>query len=290
MSVQISIEQQTTVSTEIPALLLQIPDTVAEPEPETEDYLLLCNDSVTAKYCNMEVQHRKSMFTTQHEKKALPEPRQREVSNDWVFGTVIVLIALASIYLNTRKFKIKDIILSLFDTRTYDRISRENNIKPSTFIPMSGLYFASLALMSIAIMRLLPGMPNYMPEQMLCLLIFTGLCLYILIKNSLIRLLGNIFEDSDATTTYISNSYLFYYTCGTLIPPLMLLIFFGPVKTTTFFIYATVIIIATVFIIRLARGFVLILSNSKTSKLYLFYYLCILEIVPILALAKIIIN
>ena len=49
-------------------------------------------------------------------------------------------------------------------------------------------------------------------------------------------------------------------------------------------------VIALLFTIRLIRGLKLILTFSKTPKVYLFYYLCILEIVPIIIIIKVVIS
>ena len=49
-------------------------------------------------------------------------------------------------------------------------------------------------------------------------------------------------------------------------------------------------ILGLLFVVRLIRGLQLILTFSKTPKFYLFYYLCILEIVPIIIIIKVAIS
>ena len=126
-----------------------------------------------------------------------------------------------------------------------------------------------------------------LPDYLMYLAILGGLIAFIFLKNSLIRLLGNVFEDRSVTMLYISSNNLFYFVGGFVFVPLMLLLFYCPAATETI-LKTTIFLVGIIFIVRLFRGIQLILTNSKTSKLYLFYYLCIFEIVPILVMAKIV--
>ena len=152
---------------------------------------------------------------------------------------------------------------------------------------MEGIYLASLALIILKSTQTLGHFVISLPQPLFFGITLAALIAFILLKNSFIRLLGNIFDDRAATMLYISSNNLFYFIGGLTTTPLLLLLFYISGAQDTL-LKTTLIIIAIVFTIRLLRGMQLILTNSKTSKLYLFYYLCILEIIPILVMAKVI--
>ncbi|MBP5548091.1 MAG: DUF4271 domain-containing protein [Bacteroidales bacterium] len=280
--------------TATPKLLLQPPDSLMTVDtlPQTDDYLLLCNDSVFAKYNDCETQYRESMFLgNSHSSAEPPQPilgRQKEGYSGWFFGTIVLMLAIVSIFINSRRFKLKEAFQSLFDRRVLERVLRENNVKMWSLLPMTGIYIACLALTVVRATDF-SGIHTHYSELQLFLASFAGIAAFILVKNSLIRLIGNVFNDSGSTSLYVANSHFFFLAGGLVLTPLQLLSFYGSglsstsLKISTFFI-------AILFIVRLLRGIPLILSNSKTSKLYLFYYLCIFEIVPILVMVKLLLD
>lgn len=276
-------------NTVVPETLLRPHDSIFNPTIDTTEYLMLCNDSLFAKYEGLAPRHRKSMFATNTHTTAEPQTlaHRTETSSDWIFGTIIILLTLISIYINSQKFKIKDIFLSVFDTRVLERVFRENNIRTASLLPMEGIYLASLALIILKSTQTLGHFVISLPQPLFFGITLAALIAFILLKNSFIRLLGNIFDDRAATMLYISSNNLFYFIGGLTTTPLLLLLFYISGAQDTL-LKTTLIIIAIVFTIRLLRGMQLILTNSKTSKLYLFYYLCILEIIPILVMAKVI--
>lgn len=276
-------------STVIPETLIRPHDSIFQPKVDTAQFLTMCNDSLLAPYSENPVQHRESMFATNtlSQPTTHPAPHNTSPNLDWVFATIILLLALISIYVNNQKFKIKDIFLSLFDTRVLDRVSRENNIRITSLLPMAGIYLASIALVVLKATQTYSITSLPMAPPLFFIVTLTALIIFILLKNSLIRLMGDIFEDRSATMLYIFSSDLFYFVGGLVSTPLLLFLFFCTQAQTAIQKIA-IFFIAILFIIRFLRGIQLILTNSKTSKLYLFYYLCIFEIIPIIVIAKLV--
>lgn len=250
----------------------------------------ICYDSVFAPYRDLEVVERPSMFGKNTSQREVVEPRMRlqSDSQDWVFGATVLLLAILSIYLNAQKFKIKDIFSSLFDKRTLGRVFRDNNLKSLSLLPMSVVYVSGIALLVWQVGgRMMPTAA--MQPGLQYLLLVVAMAAYFLVRNGLLRLFGVIFDEKNATALYITNIYLFYFVGALVATPLMLLTTYcAPIAETCRYIFA--IIIAILFIIRLLRGMQLILTTSNASKLYLFYYFCILEIVPILIIYRVLIN
>ena len=282
--------QAETYDSILPFYMIETADSnvVMAEQSEEEDYLLMCNDSLFARHTDDTTIYRESMFAwnTHSTQSVTPLPREHDSNEDWMFGVIVLLLAIMSLYINSRKFKLKDIFLSLFDIRVMERIARESNIKSWSMLPMVGIYLADLSVIAIDLTRQQTYLHSGASAVVQYLIILGILTAFITLKNGFIHLLGNIFEDKSSTSLYIANSHLFHFVGALALTPVLLLILYGTgiSKAAT---TAAIIIILTTFIIRLFRGFQLILTNSKTSKLYLFYYLCILEIVPILVAAKI---
>lgn len=276
-------------NTVIPETLVRPHDSIFNPTIDTTEYLLMCNDSLFAAYSEKPVIVRKSMFKTNTNAKAEVQPRPHDTpaGTDWIFASIIILLTLVSIYINNQKFKPKDIIQSLFDLRVLERVARESNIRIPTLLPMVGIYLASLAMVILKTALTYSNLTIQIPTYLFFLLTLTALIAFLLVKNGLIRLIGNIFEDKNVAIIYIISNSLFYLVGGLLVTPLLLLIYyFTPAEDAILKI--TISIIAILFIVRILRGMQLILTNSKTSKLYLFYYLCIFEIIPIIITSKLI--
>ncbi|MBO4307163.1 MAG: DUF4271 domain-containing protein [Bacteroidales bacterium] len=278
-------------SSYIPECLLRPVDTIEESVPtfpfDLVEQNTLCYDSLFAPYKNLPIQRRESLFTLKSisSSEATPHIRTSHLTEGWIFGVIVLLLALVSIYLNNQKFRIRDVFISLFNRRTMDRVFRESNIRPRTFFPMTGIYIASLSMIAVALLDANRLVVTSLHSSLLFLSIVASLIVYLLIKNGIIRLFGSLFEDSNACLLYISSNYLFYFIGGLVSAPLLLLLFYCP-SASEALLKTMSILVCIIFTIRLFRGMQLILTNSKTSKLYLFYYLCIFEIVPILIIIK----
>ncbi len=287
-------EQVTTPvrTSEIPVTLLRPVDTVTVDTTETDTvkFFTCWFDSTEAPFAIQEPLQRKSMFASNEHVSDLVTPVKRtdNTPGGWVFGVIILLIVFISLYINNQKFKIKDIFRSLFDSRALDRVFRESNIRPRSLLPMTGIYLGTLALCAVRIMK---QYAFYMDlnEVQLFLILLGGLVVFILLKTGIIKLFGVLFESPSSIWLYISSNYLFYFVGGLTVTPLLLLIFYTP-NAGDIPLKIALGIATILFIVRIIRGLQLILTNSKSSKLYLFYYLCIFEIVPILILAKVLIS
>lgn len=278
--------------TAVPKLLSLPADSTEETQADTCDYLMLCNDSVFAPYAADSVTvYRESMFATNRQTATGHESPMRDSIQgfDWMFFIILALLALTSVYLNHMRFGLKDIFLSLFNQRVQERVERENNVKILSLLPMTGIYFASVAAIVTRLVTSHHSIRLTVEEPLFYALLVVAIYILILLRGTLARLIGNIFDDSSNVLQYLTINHLFYFVGGVVLTPFLLFVYFaGPAAPTALVIASA--FIAILFVMRFIRGIQLFLTNSKKTKLYLFYYLCILEIVPILAMAKIIIK
>ncbi len=264
---------------------LHAPDSIAEP---FEQWQPLSLDSVFAAYQPREVVLHPSLFT---EHSLQPQHDAAIVHTEpstpgWIFGLFVLLIALLSLYLNSFRVKLPRLFGSAVSMREMEYFYRDNNIKrPFSILPMVLFYAATLALCLFFCTEtyrhsLFPAKPwaNY-------LILFGLLTAYFLLKTGLVSLLGNIFSNMNAARLYNSNNFIYQLSACFLLLPLLLFAFYGrcePQRWSNLLLY----LVAFAFCMRFFRGIKLILTNSTSSKFYLFYYLCTLEIVPLLILGK----
>ena len=239
-------------------------------------------DSIFQAYCSQTPTQRTTLFT-EHQLPYSPFVRQR-IDNrppDWLFLLILLLGCCVSLLVNRSRLNMGEVLKSAVDSRSLVRLDRENSTKRfRMLIPMSVIYMASIAMLGYSYLtrQHLADGPTLFP-------ILAGACLaFYFVRNGIAFLLGTIFENGDAVQLYISNTYL-YNTIGCLLlMPLLFVELYCPAAPAMLYVCAGMV--ALLFAARLVRGLSVVLKVVKNSRFYLFYYLCILEIAPIMVLFK----
>lgn len=260
-------------------------DTAAMPPIEQEVNTGITWDSIFPAYEQEEPQLHKSLFTHHGmpvEHSTLKE-RPDVVAPAWIFVLLLALTVLVFLYHHARKIKFGELLKSIMDRRAMDRMMRECNlIRPVQFVPVALLLSATIgmALHNVAMQN--TGFGGYM-------LVSIAIAVAYLLRNGVLRLIGNVFESRDAITAYITSNYLYHLVLTTTTVPLLFLQVYlpwgGDVAT-----YAILGLVGLSFVVRVVRGVNLFLIFSKGFRFYLFYYLCTVEIVPVLVVAKLLIE
>lgn len=233
---------------------------------------------------------RKSLFT-HHQ---LPVTHSHEISiqphyaQGWMFVVILLSILLYCIYVRSKQLHLLDLLQSAIDSRALDRMLRDTNL---THAPDQ----VPLALISL-IPIVLVGYVSFFPQSSNPWLSAANFLLVIVIcyaayfiRNGIFRLMGNAFNNNESMHVYLSSNYIFHFLYGIVTAGMAFFVCYtGDMGQT--FLYILLGILGLLLVARVIRGMLIILTLSKTSKLYLFYYLCILEIVPIAVIAKSIIS
>lgn len=196
----------------------------------------------------------------------------------WIFVALVLLIALMFLYYNRNKFHISALFMAAADHRAMDRLVRGANLNATRLAPM-GLFVTTAIATSGYLMALAH---NGIVIWLLC--IVTLAAAYML-RNLVARLLGNVFDDKDAVSVCITSNYIYHLLLATALAPLLLLQAYLPWGRDIIF-YIMAALTALCLIIRLIRSLQLFLTFSKSRSFYLFFYLCTVEAVPLLVLAK----
>jgi hypothetical protein len=117
----------------------------------------------------------------------------------------------------------------------------------------------------------------------LYLSLFGAVCSFWFAKSSLIKLLGNIFKTEAYAQEYLLNNLIFNIITG--------IILFFPVVMTAYvdseiYTWVSIVIIIILLLYKTLRGIIIGLANTDFSILYLFVYLCTLEILPYVILYR----
>ena len=209
-------------------------------------------------------------------------------SPGWLFAVIIISLTLICLFLRNKQIQLVDLLQSAIDHRAMDRMLRDTNlthtvdqaiIAPLMLIPVSLVCFYSY----------LPQTSNIWTNILHYILILAACIAVYYARNGIIRFIGNAFENSEAVHIYLSSNYLYHLLYGIAATALAFFIFYTDQVGKTF-LYILLGIIALLFTVRFLRGMQLILTNAKTQKFYLFYYLCILEIAPLIIVSKAVIN
>lgn len=207
----------------------------------------------------------------------------------WIFCSLIAVALFICFFLNRTRLKLSEMFGALFNQRSMARLFREHNISNGSRLITGGIiYMLEFALLSYYIVNTQTSGMNLSGPLTLLMLAAVFLGGYLL-KLGFNTLLGQIFENSPATKAYNSNTYLFNTLGSIILLPILLLTFYNPHIGHTCG-WLSLSFISIWFIIRLLRCLQLILTYPSNSRIYLFSYLCMSEIVPLLIAAKTLIS
>lgn len=237
-------------------------------------------DSIFQAYCAMEPQLHTSLFTghnLQEPLQSAPRSLSPAGSLDWLFLTLLLLSGLLSLIVNRTRLRMSHLFKSLVDGRSLARVVRDSSAKGlRSLLPMALIYVVCVALLLPAVVQ------GQSPLHYLLAIVLAVACYFV--RNGLCYLMGVIFDNSEAGYLYLHNTYLYNAAGALLLPLLLLFAYFSPAPQA--FLIASAILVGTLLLARLIRGLILIFSTAKNSHFYLFYYLCTLEVVPLLVLLK----
>ena len=261
---------------------------------ETEEYHLLNIDSILASYARTEPLVHPSLFAghTLQVDSSFPQtyPHHEEHVPEWTFGIILLMAAAIGWFIKWYRLHFGELVQSVTSTSALGRLFRDHNFSNErSLLPMAIVYVAAMSLLTCYAAGLY-GTTLFSSNLLTNYLMVLGCCAgYYFVRNGLTLLFGIIFQNAWAAQVYVANAYLFNFLGTIALIPILLVGYYGPLdpaaSMTLFHIAAGWV--GLLFFLRLVRGMQLILTDAKSSKFYLFYYLCILEIVPILVAIKI---
>ena len=214
-----------------------------------------------------------------------PDAFQR-YQTDW--NLVIIIISVSVIawirYFYGKRFN--HLLLAPFSKRFQNQLLREGDLFSERLSLATGFtYFISMALLIFQVHILLFNGKIPLPFNGLTfyLAIMALLIIYWFCKIMMMHFLGSVFKTRTTTREYLTNILILNTITTLLILPALVLIIY---LKSVLFVYIALIIISLLFLFRIVKGFLTGLSLTKFSYVFLFVYLCSLEIVPAILVVK----
>lgn len=219
--------------------------------------------------------------------KEIQKPKNNISANHsiFLFSTFIIGLIIVSISKIYYKNYINKLFLFLINYRDSVVLYRENKKNPKKISVLFSLNFyliiSSFIAISVNQTDIFPIINILVFAGLLGVVIFT----IFVIRRTFSSVISTIFQVSDISKEYNFNLKIFNQITGIIILPLILGISYSDYPN--FFIYIGGFAILIILVFRVLR-FIKINFENSIPILYLFLYLCTLEIIPVIVVFKIV--
>jgi hypothetical protein len=220
-------------------------------------------------------------------KSSRPDSGIKHLSNeyDWI---AIVLVAgyllLAFAKYNFPR-RLAQFLKACFVPRAVAHLYREGNpFNEQISLALGLIYLLTSSLLIFVAVETFGSLPSDQIENMRLYLAILALnTLYWIIKALAIKMLAHIFKTYEATGNYLLNNLLFNLTLGLL---LLIALPFVVYTGSVILLKTTLFVTALLLIYKVLRGILVGLTIARFPLFYLFLYICMLEVAPLLIAAK----
>lgn len=207
-------------------------------------------------------------------------------ATDWI--TIVFLACLFIIaWIQTSYSKrLNQIIRAVALPHHVNQLQRDGNIFKERITLGLGLnYYLISSIFVFQISSELGIVPAGLHNLAFTGIVFAGLFVFQLLKSSVIRATGIIFDTIESARQHQLIILIFNYIIGIVLFPFVILAFYW---NSVSYLIAGVITISLLSLYRIGRSFLAGQDNKSYNLFYLFMYLCTLEILPLLLIYKVI--
>lgn len=247
--------------------------------------IILPNDSIADSTQTIVVQ-KPSFFVPYKVKPVVISPRVRhEVSYDWLTGFFLLsLIILAWVRFEGEK-RISQLFRAVFARHNMNQLLRDGDIVNERITPsLMFVYLISFTTLVFTLIRPfnvnIPGATNPFLEYSF---LAGGILILWLTKLMTIRVSGKIFRTRFESEEYLITNLIYNIAAGLVAFPFVFAGFYAG-NELSLYIGTGIFVIGAV--LRFVRSIFVGLSAQTFPVIYLFLYLCTLEILPLLVLYK----
>jgi hypothetical protein len=209
-------------------------------------------------------------------------------SSDWLFLVQLLGILIFTWVIVSFRKRLKQIFSSLFTNRAINQLIRDGDLlKQAILFPLLSIYFLSVSLLiSTFLLHYKVVGQTYLIDFFVFIKVLFIIFLLSFIKNIFIRFISNTFRNQMVTSYYLLNGNISNIIIGILLIPLLFLYSFADNFISDKLLIFCIIIVILINIIRIVRNITSSFNYSKFSSLYLFLYLCTVELLPIIIIVK----
>ena len=232
----------------------------------------------------------KSLFSQHLLKSSRFEPKIKAVhQQNWmviVFMLILFLVGILRVFYQ-RKFTL--FLNAFFSRRFSNQITREENaLTQSTSVVLSVVFFLSISMFIFLVSQHyhfdLFGQSGWLKF----LFILIACTIFYLLKLLSNKVGGYLFKAYKETDEYIFNQFLVIQILGLLLSICCILLSYSVILNKEWIIYAGFCTLIIGFFVRMIKSFGIVNMNTY-SPVYIFLYLCTLEILPLIIIVKLII-
>ena len=229
-------------------------------------------------------------FFTGHQLKpqnSLPVAVSRETP-DWLFFVLLLIIALLTWLKVFYRKNVIQIFEAFFSNVIANQIIRDENILVQRASVLLTITFnLAAALLLYLLSEIYDWQVPYAGSGFSKFIIFALLISFAYTaKFIILKFAGFIFRVDKAIATYIFNIFIINNVLGIILILLVIGIAYLPSNTIIYLAPAAAMFVIIAYIYRFLRGIIIGFSYKSYSNLYLFLYLCALEIAPLIVFVK----
>ena len=237
------------------------------------------------------VPHAQSFFTSHQLKAQRIQPVSfKKYQPDWILGFLLLCFMLLAWVQVFYRRRFRQILMAPYSKRFLNQLVRDGDLFSERISLVAGfIYLVTISLFLYQFNELVPitDATKLIRGFPLFALISIFLLGFWILKIGLIRFLSFIFRTRQTSREYILNILIFNILTGIFLLPLLV---FAVYLKCVVFLWICMIIFALFFIFRLIRGFLIGISITKFSYVFLFVYLCSLEMLPLVVLMKLVLK
>jgi hypothetical protein len=212
--------------------------------------------------------------------------KERPQRDTWVVVVILFLLIYLGLLNRIMGKDILNVIQAFYTKASFVKLSREDNLLTSwAFIFLFLLFGLTIGLFIYQVTQhygaafSISGFQLFIACAIIVIVVF-------IVKILVLRVLGFIFDIPKMVNEYISVLYLSYFNLTFIFLPLVICFCLFPAPFIPALLGISAAIVVTVVLIQSVRSILNIISNFTFPKIYLFIYLCALEICPVLILIK----
>lgn len=211
-----------------------------------------------------------------------------DLSPDWFFP-ILILIAGAFTWLRLFYSKyFSQMLVALINVNLSNQIVRDENIlvqRATVYLSLTFNLIAALFLYQLSfrlgwdLTFIGGGFPRFIFFTIVVSAVYT-------FKFIALKFCGWLFDLEREMSTYLFNIFIINNFLGIVLLPFIIIMVYNPQAGGAWMLTASLVLIAAVYLFRIFRGILIGLGTPGVSLLYLFLYLCTLEIAPLLMLLR----
>lgn len=207
---------------------------------------------------------------------------------DYLPATILFLsfVLFVILYVYNRK-RLNQMIKAFYLNRVANQLMREEvSFVNRTSVILSFVAVVCLSMFAFQLIDFYGMQFPFGKNQLLWIIPSTITGIYFL-KIVVVKFMGYVFKTGTEADGYIYTILLFINTLGLFLLPVVIGIEFVKQAPPRLFIDLGYLIISAFLCTRMIRGVIIGINSTRVSGLYLFFYLCTLEILPLFILIKV---